>query len=155
MQRAAEAGALAGVLYMPSYYNIVRPGDVDSAVSRASKEIVMNGFGSVLSPTTLACVSGAAISICAVTGKSADLTVTITQTLDLVLLSGLGVQPVTLSATAQAEYLPPGYTGNCQAGTSGTGWWQMIYASANGTPGDQVGVKFSLTGSPIHLLEWS
>ena len=33
MQRAAEAGALAGVLYMPSYYDIVRPNDVDSAVS--------------------------------------------------------------------------------------------------------------------------
>jgi hypothetical protein len=48
--------------------------------------------------------------------------------------------------------LPSSYTGNCQAGSGGTGWWQMIYASANGTPGDQVGVKFSLTGSPIHLL---
>ena len=107
MQRAAEAGALAGVLYMPGYYNTVRPGDVDSAVSRASKEIVMNGFGTVLSPTASACIPGAVISICTVAGKSDDLQVTITQTLDLVLLSGLGVQPVTLSATAQAEYLPP------------------------------------------------
>ena len=48
MQRAAEAGALAGVLYMPSYYNTPRPNDIDSAVSRASKEVVMDGFGSVL-----------------------------------------------------------------------------------------------------------
>jgi hypothetical protein len=51
-----------------------------------------------------------------------------------------------------AVTLPSSYTGNCQSGPTGTGWWQMIYASANGTPGDQVGVKFSLTGSPIHLL---
>ena len=28
----------------------------------------------------------------------------------------------------------------------------MIYASANGTPGDVVGMKLSLTGSPVHLL---
>jgi hypothetical protein len=107
MQRAAEAGALAGVLYMPAYYNTVRPGDVDSAVSRASKAVVMNGFGSVLAPTTSACVPGAPISICVVPGKSDDLQVTVTQTLDLVLLDGLGVQPVTLAASAQAEYLPP------------------------------------------------
>ena len=107
MQRAAEAGALAGVLYMPAYYNTVRPGDVDSAVSRASKEVVMNGFGSVLAPTASACVPGAPVSICAVPGKSDDLVVTVTQTLDLVLLDGLGVQPVTLTASAQAEYLPP------------------------------------------------
>src|SRR5215469_14044334 len=68
MQRAAEAGALAGVLYMPAYYNTVRPGDVDSAVSRASKEVVMNGFGSVLAPTASACVPGAPVSICVVPG---------------------------------------------------------------------------------------
>jgi hypothetical protein len=51
MQRAAEAGVLAGVLYMPAYYNVVRPSDVDSAVSRASKEIVKDGFGTVLALT--------------------------------------------------------------------------------------------------------
>jgi hypothetical protein len=107
MQRAAEAGALAGVLYMPGYYDVIRPGDVDSAVSRASKEIVKDGFGTALAPTASACSPGAEISICSVTGKSDDLRVTITETLDLVLLSGLGVQPVTLHATAQAEYLPP------------------------------------------------
>ena len=111
MQRAAEAGALAGVLYMPAYYDTVRPNDVDSAVSRASKETVMDGFGTVFSPTFNACVPGAAVSICPVTGRSDDLQVTVTQTLDLVLLSGVGVQPVTLSATASAEYLPPAQIG--------------------------------------------
>jgi len=48
--------------------------------------------------------------------------------------------------------LPASYTGNCQAGSTGTGWWQMIYASANGTPTDLVAMKLSLTGSPVHLL---
>jgi hypothetical protein len=107
MQRAAEAGALAGVLYMPAYYNTIRPGDIDSAVSRASKEVVKDGFGAVLSPTASACSSTLEVSICAVTGKSDDILVSIHETLDLVLLSGLGVQPVNLTATAQAEYLPP------------------------------------------------
>jgi len=107
MQRAAEAGALAGVLYMPAYYNSLRPGDTDSAISRASKEVVKNGFGTVLAPTASACSSAAEVSICAITGKSDDLAVTIRESLDLVLLSGLGVQPVNLSVTSQAEYLPP------------------------------------------------
>src|SRR5262249_56949684 len=34
MQRAAEGGVLAGVLYMPTYFNTVRPADTGSAVSR-------------------------------------------------------------------------------------------------------------------------
>src|SRR5215469_16447080 len=63
MQRAAEAGALAGVLYMPTYYNTVRPGDTDSAISRASKEVVKNGFGTVLSPTAPACPSSGTIEV--------------------------------------------------------------------------------------------
>jgi Flp pilus assembly protein TadG len=55
MLRAAEAGALAGVVYLPNHYNTVRNGDVDSAILRASKEVVKNGFGTVLSPTASAC----------------------------------------------------------------------------------------------------
>ena len=51
-----------------------------------------------------------------------------------------------------AVTLPANYTGDCSSGPSSTGWWQMIYASANGTPGDVVGMKLSLTGSPVHLL---
>ena len=111
MQRAAEAGALAGVLYMPNYYNTMRPGDIDSAVSRASKEVVEDGYGTALPYNASACVAGAPVSICPVSANQYDLQVTITQTLDLVLLSGLGVQPVTLIATAQADYLPPAQLG--------------------------------------------
>jgi hypothetical protein len=111
MQRAAEAGALAGVLYMPSYYDTPRPNDVDSAVSRASKEVVMDGFGSALANNVSDCTPGAPVEICQVAGRSDDLQVIITQTFDVVLLSGLGVQPVTLSASASAEYLPPAQIG--------------------------------------------
>ena len=47
------------------------------------------------------------MAICPVTGRTNDLEVTITEHFDLVLLSALGVTPVTLSASGQAEYLPP------------------------------------------------
>src|SRR5260221_13883589 len=50
MQRAAEAGAMAGDLYMPANYNTPRTvSDPNSAISRASQEVVKNGFGTVLS----------------------------------------------------------------------------------------------------------
>jgi len=50
--------------------------------------------------------------------------------------------------------LPPSYTGNCLTSASGTGWWQMIYATdaTNGQPGDWLNVSFSLVGSPVHLV---
>ena len=110
MQRAAEAGALAGVLYVPSYYNTVRPGDTESAISRASEEVVKNGFGSVLATNASVCpvqVSTIEVAVCQVTGKQDDLEVSITEHFDLVLLSALGVTPITLTASGQAEYLPP------------------------------------------------
>src|SRR5579883_3086515 len=58
-------------------------------------------------PNAPACVNGAEVSICPVAGKSYDLVVTVRETLNLVLLSGLGVQPITLTVSGQAEYLPP------------------------------------------------
>jgi hypothetical protein len=136
MQRAAEAGALAGVLYMPNYYNtaIPAPGDGNSAVSRAVQEVIKNGFGAPVSPTFAgACPNlntSVEVAVCPVSGKVNDLRVTVTETLDLVLLSGLGVQPITLSASAQAEYLPPVQLGSrlnyfgdqveCTSGSSGS-----------------------------------
>src|SRR5260221_12555793 len=45
MQRAAEAGALAGDLYMPANYNTPRTvSDPNSAIPRAPQEVVKNGF---------------------------------------------------------------------------------------------------------------
>ncbi|HLJ82078.1 MAG TPA: Tad domain-containing protein, partial [Ktedonobacterales bacterium] len=113
MVRAAEAGVLAGVLYMPTFYDQPTPAGIgtspESAVSRASEEIVKNGLGSVLPNNVSDCpspVTSVEVAICQVPGKVNDLKVTITETLSITLLSGLGVQPVTLSASAQSEYLP-------------------------------------------------
>src|SRR5260221_1809508 len=115
MQRAAEAGAMAGDLYMPANYNTPRTvSDPNSAISRASEEVVKNGFGTVLpnnrpltycgcpnSPSTFE------VAVCPVTGFPSDLRVTITEQLNVVLLGALGVQPITVQASGQAEYLSP------------------------------------------------
>ena len=112
MQRAAEAGALAGVLYMPNNYSspLPPPGDGNSAVSRALEETIKNGFGSPLPPNVSDCptpTKSVQVAVCTVPNRSTDLQVIVTMTVNVVLLSGLGVAPVTLQAVAQAEYLPP------------------------------------------------
>lgn len=114
MQRAAEAGALAGVLYMPNNYNVARtPGDGLSAVQRASAEVVKDGLGSayaVTTPQSTACptpVSSVEVAVCPVSNTPTDLEVFVTEHMSVVLLDGLGVQPITLQAKAQAEYLNP------------------------------------------------
>lgn len=115
MERAAEAGALAGVIYLPNSYNtpLVGTPNNDSAVSRASREVVKNGFGSVLSnndptlahycPTNVRSVE---VAVCLVPGKQDSLQVTITETTDVVILSALGAGPATISASGEASYLP-------------------------------------------------
>src|SRR5260370_8029902 len=115
MQRAAEAGALAGDLYMPTNYNTPRTvTDPNSAISRASQEVVKNGFGTLLSnnlpATYFGCPNSPStfeIAVCPVTGLASNLRVTITEQLSVVLLGALGVQPITLQASGQAEYLSP------------------------------------------------
>jgi hypothetical protein len=114
MQRAAEAGVLAGVLYMPNNYNtaLPPPGDGMSAVSRALAETYKDGFGPppVVAPDTAACptpFTATEVSVCPVTGKPNDLRVAITETTPLALLSALGLRPITLTTSAQAEYMPP------------------------------------------------
>jgi len=112
MQRAADAGALAGVLYMPTYYNSPRtPGDGLSAVARATSEIYKDGFGSGVStiPASNPCptpYSSVEIAICQVPNAQTDVEVIITEHLNVVLLGGLGLGPITLTAHSQAEYLP-------------------------------------------------
>src|SRR5260370_6109205 len=115
MQRAAEAGALAGDLYMPTNYNTPRMvSDPNSAISRASQEVVKNGFGTLLSnnlpATYFSCPNSPSsfeVAVCPVTGLASNLRVTITEQLNVVLLGALGVQPITLQASGQAEFLAP------------------------------------------------
>src|SRR5258708_39319615 len=136
MQRAAEAGALAGDLYMPTNYNTPRTvSDPNSAISRASQEVVKNGFGTVLSnnlpATYFGCPNSPSsfeIAVCPISTRQSNLRVMITEQLSVVLLGALGVQPITLRASGQAEHLSPIQIGGranffgdqteCSSGTS-------------------------------------
>lgn len=128
MQRAAEAGALAAVLYMPNYYstNLTMP-PADNAICRALQETIKDGFGqSCGSSLSTYCPSNPAtveVAICPVTGKPHDLVVYITESSDVIFLSAVNVGPVTVTVKAQAEYLPPvqigADTGNVGAGYFG------------------------------------
>ncbi|MEO7001832.1 MAG: pilus assembly protein TadG-related protein [Ktedonobacterales bacterium] len=161
MQRAAEAAALAGVIYMPNNYttNLNQPPG-DNAICRALQEAIKDGFGQPCGSSNLGgyCPANTAsveVTICAVPGKQFDLRVSITESADVLFLSALNVGPVTLTASAQAEYLPPvpigldasgsganlgtfGGYGDCN-GANGTnpvactgGYHQQILANING-----------------------
>ena len=138
MQRAAEAGALAGVIYMPNNYttNLSNPPG-DNAVCRAWQEIYKNSFGTGCTPgatiTSNNCPSPTSVEIAVCPGnKPYDLKVTITEPIDVVFLSALGVGPVTISATAVAEYLPPVQIASDPSGVGGTGSWGTFGECGNG-----------------------
>ncbi len=134
MQRAAEAGALASVIYMPNFYSADLPyAPNDSGICRALQEIAKNGFGPSCNPVTTPISAAAAcpadvttveIAVCPVAGKPYDVHVYITETLNVVFLSAIGVGPVRLTANAQAEYLPPVSLGtDTTASSGGAGNW--------------------------------
>src|SRR5579863_4773113 len=77
MQRAAEAGALAAVLYMPNNYTTplaIPP--ADTAVCRALQEVIKDGFGQPcganLSGYCPANPASIEVAICPVSGKPHD-----------------------------------------------------------------------------------
>jgi hypothetical protein len=134
MLRAAEAGALASVIYMPNYYSSDLPYPPnDDGICRAMQEVAKDGFGPGCDPASApisaaaACpadVSTVEIAVCPVTGKPYDARVFITETIDVVFLSVLGVGPVTITASAQSEYLPPVSLGtDTTASSGGAGNW--------------------------------
>ena len=97
MQRAADSAAAAGVLYLPNNYNAPLADGVCncSAITRAQQEAAKNGFDAT------------DVVVSTVPNKPTDLQVTINQTMNLALLTALGMAPIHLAATAQAEYLSP------------------------------------------------
>ncbi len=133
MQRAAESGALAGVIYMPNNYTTNVPqSPFDNAVCRALQESSKNGFGTYCDPANQPSGIGAMcpanpssieIAVCPVTGFPHDLRVYITESIDVVFLSALGLGPLTITASAQAEYIPPVDVALDPGGTGGTGGW--------------------------------
>jgi Flp pilus assembly protein TadG len=166
MLRAAEAGALAGVVYQPNHYNTLRNGSIDSAISAASKEVIMNGFGG---PTPLAynanACSGGEVQVCQVLDTDTALEVIITEPLNVVLLSGLGVQPITLVAKGQAEYDPPigltsrqSYVGDAMECSSGDSQNTNSYACPIGASvsggDDHLQYDVAAFDGPAELKEW-
>lgn len=117
MQRAAEAGALAAVLYMPNNFSTTLTagsGPAYSAITRAYAEVYKDGFGTGTPPAGVNFATSCPnipntveIIVCPVAGSNDELKVTVNETLNVVLLSGLGIAPVRLSATGVASYLPP------------------------------------------------
>jgi putative Flp pilus-assembly TadE/G-like protein len=150
MQRAAEAGALAGVIYMPDHYltNILQT-PYDNAVCRALQETAKNQFGTycdpIIQPKNLNTLcpsppSSVEVAVCPVPGLIHDLRVYVTESINVIFLSALGVGPITLTASAQAEYIPPVDVAlDPGSATGGTGSW--------GTFGECSGASSACTGN--------
>lgn len=124
-QRAAEAGALAGDLYMPNYYSTTYTSGTTtySAVSRALLEVSKNGFSASGNGdcTQVGQVDG--VFACKVTADKNGLQVTVTQHIDVVLLSAVGVQGFDVSASATASYLTPFILGSQNPNDVNSTYW--------------------------------
>ena len=99
VERAAAAGALAGVVYLPS--------DINDATQTALIEVARNGFPNKGSGT---CANNpSAPSPCVVVTQTATnrLTVTVQVTVPTTFLQIVGFGPHVVQRTATAEYLPP------------------------------------------------
>jgi Putative Flp pilus-assembly TadE/G-like len=117
-QRAAEAGALAGVLYMPCFYNVTTsvqpcsPGTSPlglTAISRSLLEVRKNGFGAGVTPPTF-CTdanTSAEVTVCQVSGRARALQVNINEPIEVFLLSAVSVNSFTVTAHGAAEFFDP------------------------------------------------
>ncbi len=106
--RAAEAGALAGALYMPDYFDSNPPSltspDGNTAVSRACLAVQQNG---ITNCPASAGVDGAMVS--RVTGNPYEIQVTVTLTANVFFLDYVipNLSTATVSRSSIAQYLPP------------------------------------------------
>jgi Putative Flp pilus-assembly TadE/G-like len=120
-ERAAEAAALAGVIYMPCFYNSTKsasfcsnstsPGS-QTAVGVAYQQVKIDGFPNAAAPKPApgepACTdedTSAEVTVCQVTGHTNALRVTITEPITLFFLSMVGARSINVSATGAADYL--------------------------------------------------
>jgi hypothetical protein len=102
-ERTAEAGAVAGALYMPDFYNIISP-DGQDAIQRVCAAVQQNGV--------TACPVGAGqigVMTTQVPGNPYILQVTVTLQSNVFFLAFVlpGLDTATVSRSAQAQYLPP------------------------------------------------
>ncbi|HEY7122937.1 MAG TPA: hypothetical protein VH540_03200 [Ktedonobacterales bacterium] len=102
-ERAAEAGAFAGALYMPDYYNTVSP-DGQDAVLRVCAAVQQNGVTAC--PVSVGQLGAAPAQV---SGNPYLLRVTVTLQANVFFLSFVlpGVNTANVSRSAQAQYLPP------------------------------------------------
>ena len=104
IERAASAGALAGVPYMPDQFAPPPVGTAPAnfnAVERAMAEVKRNGFDY---NDTVSNVVAKKLVCC---DRTKDLKVTVTATVPTFFMEALGVQPFVISRTAIAGYRPP------------------------------------------------
>jgi hypothetical protein len=116
-ERAAAAGALSGVVFMPDQFDSTKAspaGSRNDATDRAVDEAKKNGFAS------------SQVSVAAVTGSGNKFQVTVTRSVRTTFMSIFGVASYNVSRTAIASYLPP---------------------ISVGQPGSQVGATVSQLGS--------
>jgi Flp pilus assembly protein TadG len=131
-ERAAEAGALAGVIYMPNFYDTPATAiDNNCAQSRALLEVQKNGFGTTSTgtcSTTNDCdaktgVPVTEVAVCRATNISGTaLQVTISEPITIFLLSFVNVQNFNVSTTAGADYLDVNVLGS-NPGPGDTNIW--------------------------------
>lgn len=125
-QRAAEAGALAGVIYMPNNYSTAATGiDGNSAITRALQEVQKNGLGQTATANG-ACdgvQTSQEVMTCTMSKVSSTaLEVTVTEPISVFFLSAVGVQSFSISATAGADYLPSYVLGYDPSSTTSNVW---------------------------------
>jgi hypothetical protein len=117
--RAAEAAALAGVLYMPNFYNTSytttsgASTSTDSAISRALRLAYADGFGDgVTAPSSCTAPNTSMqVTVCKADPSlglksTTALQVTITEPISVFFLSLVGIQSFPVSATSVSDFLP-------------------------------------------------
>ncbi len=129
VQHAAEAAALAGVPYMP--------GDFATATSQARGVAARNGY---------AAATGATVTPAADIADSRRLDVTITRTFGTFFLRMIGLQSITVTRTATAEYTLPVPMGSplSSLGDGSGNYWGVV--AAQGTDrgnGDAFGTFYN------------
>jgi Putative Flp pilus-assembly TadE/G-like len=142
-ERAAEAGALAGVIYMPCSYDSNGPAssaatcsattspDGLTARQRALQEVQKNSFGTSLTVASMPdpCTGGntsAEVTVCAAAGRTNALQVTISEPITSFFLftsiSGNSAQSFMVTATAGAGYLSSNVLGNDPTSANSNAW---------------------------------
>jgi Flp pilus assembly protein TadG len=177
--RAAEAGVLAGVIFMPNDVNCnsANPsGSGNDAKDRVWAEAQRNGFwsgsrsGGGDTCTAVTAPSGHETDtvVIALTSNPNQLSVTVSRTVPVFFLQVLGVGAYTISRTAVAEFEPPialGQPGNQQGSTVAsldtapffmrTEGWNVDRGQGDAftpNPDNQAGVGFSPPLSDVHLM---